>query len=121
MDLNSPNSRITFNKFYLDIIEKINNHFKNHNENIKINFMLFTDGNKNDFPELVFSNNDMAKYNDINIRLMMGTDSMETIHYFANADILIMDKSSFSFIGALYNKNTIITNPYWDKSLSKWI
>ena len=121
MDLNSPNSRITFNKFYLDIIEKIDNHFKNHNGNIEINFMLFTDGNRSDFPELVFSNNDMAKYNDINIRLMMGTDSMETIHYFANADILIMDKSSFSFIGALYNKNTIITSPYWDKSLSKWI
>lgn len=121
MDLNSPNSRITFNKFYLDIIEKINNHFKNHNSNKEINFMLFTDGNKSDFPELVFSNNDMAKYNDINIRLMMGTDSMETIHYFANADILIMDKSSFSFIGALYNTSKIINNPYWDKSLSKWI
>ena len=122
MDLNSPNSRITFNKFYLDIIEKINNHFKNHNSNKKINFMLFTDGNKSDFPELTFNNeSNTAQYKNIKINLMMGTDSMETIHYFANADILIMDKSSFSFIGALYNTNTIINNPYWDKSLSKWI
>jgi hypothetical protein len=123
MDLNSLNSRITFNKFYLDIIEYIYNNFKNKNFNkeINLNFVIFTDGNNNDFPELVINDNSTAKYNNINIKLMMGTDSMDTIHYFSNADILIMDKSSFSFVGALYNKNTIITNPYWDKSLSKWI
>lgn len=127
MDLNAKNCRITLNTFYLNIIEKINETFNNQKKNNlnkyrNINFIIFTDGNKDYFPELNFNNSEnIVKYKTSTIRIMMRTNSMETLHYFTNADILIMDKSSFSFIGAIYNKNKIITNPYWDKSLSNWI
>ena len=33
----------------------------------------------------------------------------------------ILDKSSFGYVAGLYNPNTVIYNPYWDKQYSKWI
>ena len=35
---------------------------------------------------------------------MMGTDSMETIHYFANADILIMDKIIIHLLEIIFRR-----------------
>ena len=120
-NLADKNSRITLNTFYIDIIKKLYEMYLDKN----IQFWIFSDGEKNDFLEFKFiSNNEsLLEYKNINIsiKMMLKTNSIETFHHFAKSDILIMDKSSFSYCGALFNKNKIIYTDYWDKPHYKWI
>lgn len=120
-NLNAKNNRVTLNSYYLDIIKKC---YEKYNKNDNLQFWIFSDGSKKDFPELeyVFENQAIIKNSvePIKINMMLKTDSMETFHYFVKADILILDKSSFGYLAGMYNTNTVIYNPYWDKKHYKW-
>ena len=38
-----------------------------------------------------------------------------------HSDILILSKSSFSFVPAFYNKRCVIYKPFWHKKLDHWL
>ena len=63
----------------------------------------------------------VKNHSSIKINIMLRSHPQETFHHFVNSDILILDKSSFGYVAGLYNPNTVIYNPYWDKQYSKWI
>ena len=49
-----------------------------------------------------------------------GTDLTQVWNAFINADVLILSKSSFSLVPALFNPNTVIYTPFWHKPLDGW-
>ncbi len=49
-------------------------------------------------------------------------DSIETLRSFATADLLIMSRSTFSYLGAMLNKEGIIIyHPFWFATPIEWI
>ena len=120
-NIKSKNTRVTLNQYYIDIIKNLDKKYTNRPRK----FWIFSDGNKNDFPEFeyIYGNEAIIKNTSepIKVTLMLKTDSQEAFNYFVNADILVLDKSSFGYVAGLYNDNIVIYNPYWDKQYNKWI
>jgi hypothetical protein len=87
---------------YVMLIYKFKNIYPNHNIHI-------------------FSqNNIFLKYKDLekidNIKFHLDIDSITTFHHLCNADILVIAKSSFSYLAAIYNKNKIIYLQYFNSN-----
>ena len=48
--------------------------------------------------------------------------AIECIRGLATADILVMSRSSFSYLGAILNRNGIVLyHPFWHRSPSSWM
>jgi hypothetical protein len=60
---------------------------------------------------------------DFKVECIRGGDPLEAIYMMANANVLIMGKSSLSYVGALLNKRGIIFFPkdFWHTPLRHWI
>ena len=115
------NCRVTLNSYYIDLLLKLNDKYKNKKD---IQFWIFSDGDKSYFPEYEFIQENIAyikNHPSIKINMMLRSHPQETFHHFVNANVLVLDKSSFGYVAGLYNPNTVIYNPYWDKQYSKWI
>lgn len=66
---------------------------------------IYSEGKIEDFPE--FTSFDNCFFH-------LDTDHFDTVHHFICADIFIMSKSTFSYLGALYNNiGKIIYKPFW--------
>lgn len=74
-------------------------------------FTEITDDNKDEFS--IFSNDENIKIFNDNV--------IDTINHMIYADVLIMTKSSFSYIAGLYNKNIVYYTPFWHNPLKNWI
>lgn len=61
---------------------------------------------------------DFAK---IGCELFLDTDAVWTMQQLAEADVLVMAKSSFSYIAALLNEGVVLYEPMFDPPLSSWI
>jgi hypothetical protein len=48
-------------------------------------------------------------------------DDFQTFNHLVEADILIMAKSSFSFVAALLNEKIVLYEPFWHSPLPGWI
>lgn len=56
------------------------------------------------------------------VEILQEKDSISSLALMANADYLIMSKSSFSFIAAIYNQSgNVVYQNFWHKPLSRWI
>jgi len=55
-----------------------------------------------------------------NIYLHLDTDAMDTFHHLSCADILVIAKSSFSYLAGIYNKNKVIYIPFHHPPLEEW-
>ena len=55
-----------------------------------------------------------------NIKIISGGDVLITFEHLSKADILITSKSSFSYVAALYNGNTVLYTIFWHKPLPHW-
>ena len=55
-----------------------------------------------------------------NIYLHLDTDAMDTFHHLCCADILVIAKSSFSYLAGIYNKNKVIYIPFHHPPLEEW-
>jgi hypothetical protein len=55
-----------------------------------------------------------------NIKIISGGDILTTFEHLSNADILITSKSSFSYVAALYNENTVLYTNFWHNPLPHW-
>jgi hypothetical protein len=63
--------------------------------------------------------NEFKKFH--NLRIVSGIDAIEAWKLISQADIFLMGKSSFSFVGAVYNKKGIILTPeFFIPPLSSW-
>jgi hypothetical protein len=51
----------------------------------------------------------------------INTDPIDTLRGMATADVLIISRSSFSYLAALFNKGTVIYFPFWHKPLNDWL
>jgi hypothetical protein len=99
------NMRYTPNSYYISIINLI------HKINPNIPIYIFSES-KSDVP--------FDEFEKLGCILKLDTTLEEAWNYFIQADIFIMASSSFSFVPALFNKNTVIYT--WSKYFSdmKW-
>jgi N6-adenosine-specific RNA methylase IME4 len=56
---------------------------------------------------------------DLNIHL--DYDTFDTFHHLCKADILVMGRSSFSYLAAIYNKKSVIYYTFWHPPLDNWV
>lgn len=80
---------------FKQIIDQLKTHYPNSNVCI---FTEITPENKDEFD--IFQNNQ--------IKIVADEDILTTMEYLIQADVLVMCKSSFSYIAGLYNKNQVI-------------
>jgi hypothetical protein len=56
------------------------------------------------------------------LRIIANGDAIEALNGMATADILIMSRSSFSYVAAILNRRgVIIYHPFWHSPLPSWI
>jgi hypothetical protein len=72
------------------------------------------------FTELTPGNKEEFNIFSPNIKIISGGDVLTTFEHLSKADILITSKSSFSYLAALYNENTVMYTNFWHKPLSRW-
>jgi hypothetical protein len=53
-------------------------------------------------------------------RLELGTNLTDAWYAMRTADVLVLSKSSFSLVPALWNPNTVLYTPFWHAPLSSW-
>jgi len=106
------NSQNTNRYVSIKEIIKIITYFKKLYNNCS--FYLFTEIDNNNKNEFDIFNND----NSINIKA--NQDQILTLNHLINADILVICKSSFSYIAGLYNTNTVYYFDFWHTPLTNW-
>uniref|UniRef100_A0A6C0DLQ4 Glycosyltransferase n=1 Tax=viral metagenome TaxID=1070528 RepID=A0A6C0DLQ4_9ZZZZ len=109
----SNNNRYVDLSCYQTIINKLADKYKNGNLFI---FTEISNNNKEEFENFIIKN----KNNNINIKLMADLDILLTLEYLIKADVLVMSKSSFSYIAGLYNNNEIYYMDFWHSKLDRW-
>lgn len=77
------------------------------NTNICI-FTEITDENRDEFTRFE------------NVQIVADEDILLTFEHLVRADILVMCKSSFSYIAGLYNENTVIYTNFWHSPMPTW-
>lgn len=104
-DITPENTRYIPDKYYIDIIDKI----KDVSPLCKIS--IYSDSN------------DFEKIDDFLNRgciLKINIDLQQTWKELIFSDILVMSKSSFSYVPAIYNSGFIIYYPAWYQKLDHW-
>jgi len=107
--LNVNGDRYTSINDIIKIIKFLRNKYTN------CTFYIFTqidETNKNEFD--IFNN-------DNTVKIKANEDQLLTMKHLINADILVMCKSSFSYIAGCYNKNIVYYESFWHNPLSNWI
>jgi hypothetical protein len=57
-----------------------------------------------------------------NLVLCINETAIECLRNLATADILVMSRSSFSYLGAILNRNgAILYHPFWHQAPSSWL
>ena len=56
-----------------------------------------------------------------NLHKYINTDPIGTLRGMATADVLIISRSSFSYLAALFNRGIVIYFPFWHKPLNDWL
>jgi hypothetical protein len=57
-----------------------------------------------------------------NLSKLHNIDPIETLRGMATADLLIMSRSSFSYVGAILNPNgAVIYHPFWHSPMKEWL
>lgn len=51
----------------------------------------------------------------------LNEDACSTFHHLVSADVLIMSKSSFSFVAGLYSSGLVLYLPFWHPCLPRWV
>ena len=94
-------------KSILETIKQIN---AKNNKQFHIGFHIYSQGNNYDFNEL----NVIEEDNVSTIVYHLDVDVCETLHHLACSHVLIMAKSTLSYLCALLNpKGTVIYYPFW--------
>lgn len=91
----------------------------------KIRFWIFTDGLKKDYPEFKFHPKKdilgLIPGTEIIVTFVPFVDSMKTFHHLVSAEVLMMEKCSFSYLAGLFANNLVYYNaPFKYPKLHDW-
>jgi len=64
---------------------------------------------------------DFAEFRDSGVVLSLNVDAIWTMRQLIEADILIMSRSSFSYVAALISDGIKLYEPFWHSPLADWI
>jgi hypothetical protein len=105
--------RFLSDEYYLDKINKISQILFSKNKKFIIN--IYSE-NSNTYNFNKFKNLN-------NVELKIDYDDVETIKELAMSNILIMSKSSYSYVAGLLNKDGLVIYPdgFWHTKMEKWI
>jgi hypothetical protein len=92
---------------FKQIIDQLTTHYPNSNVCV---FTEITPENKDEFD--IFQNTQ--------IKIVADEDILTTMEYLIQSDVLVMCKSSFSYIAGLYNKNQVIYINFWHSPMPHW-
>jgi hypothetical protein len=107
--ININSFRYSSNRDILKNIVKILEFYEKHNIPCKV--YIYSQGEEKDFLE----------FKELNATLCLNKDEFKTFDHLVNADILVMAKSSFSYVAGLLNKGIVFYEPFWHKPLPSWI
>ena len=103
--------RYLYNKYYIDILNRIFVHLKkNNNLNVVINICSQSKSFE--------SFDEFKEITDYKVNLYLDTQLETVCNLMIHSDILILSKSSFSFVPAFYNKRCVIYYPFLHKKLT---
>jgi hypothetical protein len=105
------NTRYVPLSYYQDVFDKLSLLYPNPY------FFIFTEitpGNKDEFLEFEKKNENLP------LKLMPDIDTLITLEYLIEADVLVMSKSSFSYVAGLYNENDVYYMDFWHAKLNRW-
>jgi len=106
--------RYLYNKYYINILKQILIHLeKYNNKNIVINICSESKSFE--------SFDEFEQITDYNVKLYLDTSLNKVYDLMIHSDILILSKSSFSFVPAFYNKRCVIYYPFWHNKLDHWL
>jgi hypothetical protein len=80
-------------------------------------FFIFTEISPENASEFIDFQN--ANKN-ISLKMMTDMNILTTLEYLIKADVLVMSKSSFSYVAGLYNQNTVFYMDFWHAKLDRW-
>ena len=96
--------------YYQLVINKLNVLYPNSN------VFIFTEISPQDKPEF-----DKFQNRNPDVKILADIDILTTLEYMIKADVLVMAKSSFSFVAGLYNTNTVYYIRFGHLKLERWI
>jgi hypothetical protein len=108
VDIGIPdaNIRYTVDEYYLKKIETIREKYKHK----KLCFHIYSQGNLSDF----------TKYNSKDTVFKINMNVFDTFKEMVAADVLIMSKSSFSYIAAILSDGDIYYQLFWHPHMKHW-
>ncbi len=117
-DARNTARRFVDNAYYNDVLDDITD--KLQHRDVPYLIHIYSEGHESEFQELT------QRSDSDHIYFHLNDDPFDTLHHFVCADLFIMSKSTFSYLGALLNsKGVVIYNPFWllpPKPLEhKWI
>jgi len=96
--------RVTTNDRIAKTISSISARFPDHR------IIICSVGNEEDF----------GSVSDLPVEWCLNADTFQTFHLLATCSVLIMAKSSFSYLAGLFNPNVVFYEPFWHARLSRW-
>ena len=97
--------------YFQKIINKLSELYTN------AHFFIFTEITGENTTEFIDFQN--ANKN-ISLKIMPNIDILTTLEYLIKSDILVMSKSSFSYVAGLFNQNTVFCIDFWHTKLDRW-
>ena len=77
----------------------------------RVQVRVFSEGNAADF----------AEFTELGAELHLDEDTFETFHHLVSSDVLIMAKSTFSYLAALIGGQFALYEPFWHPKLPGWL
>ena len=112
-DVNAANAnRYTPNEFIVSLVNDLSSRLPIL-QNRPWDFQLYSQGDESDFVDLISNFPDIC--------LMLDTPPIDAIRGLANADVMIMAKSSFSYVAALLCASNVVYEPFWHAPQRDWI
>jgi hypothetical protein len=99
----------TPDEYYIRCIKAIDAKYKA--ENKQCLFHIFSQGSEELFQE----------YKQFPVRFHLNEDVFDTFNHLVFADVLVLSKSSYSYVAALLSNGMIIYKPFWHPPRKHWL
>lgn len=118
-DSKDTQRRFVQHSYFVNVLNLLIKHLETRDRLYTIH--IYSEGDISEFPEFTGET-----FKGKRLFLHLNDDHFDTLHHFVCADVFVMSKSTFSYLGALYNRTgMIIYKPFWllpPKPLQdKWI
>ena len=104
--------RYTSNEFYASVLSGIKSGLPSYLREA-MDICIVSEGSPSDFESIVRQHP--------STRLVLATDLEQSMHLLASADVLVMAKSSFSYLAALFNTGMVVYERFWHAPNPDWL